>query len=832
MVRDANRQTGGTQETKSKRSIFNKSTKQGVQRLTPKTLEVHTKQGLKKLDDTPQTVILINKCKTFLTNFIQTWKPKQTKVVLYSSLVLGLVFTANQTFITRAESPGGTKTQDATQVAKGVFITENLGQSVALLVSETKEPVELEDTDFKLATDETGSQTQTLEHKQDVKTTDKETTEADNKEAEKPKEDKPKEDKPKEPQVALLEVQVNEVPITETSKTILKPGTEVKPVQLGSIALPKKQQPKLDLTAEATPSAPDVKEVQEEVKEEPLTISVTSEEQGLLYLKDPTTTYYKDIDQLNKGSLMLGAVLDSYELPEAVKTEYLQTNKRITVGTEDLYYFVTQTGVRGYIPAAAVEFASKPTVEEVHSVKDRDFINFDTEGIVVTNSNPFDTLETTNYTIKKDTLVPVDSTLEVKVPHKLQRFVVAKTVEGATVVIPETDVTITDDQITAPDNKVAGYTDTSMKTKVDLYTPNLTYTGTETKQTGEGVLTFYKFQLEDQEGFYYASSDIVNKQHYGYASNVEKDDRIYKVNISTEVYNEPKSYKNAKVVDKITIGRYVKAANKLKVTNTDDTTTDWMEIYDNGKKLGVVEAGKLAEMAKELTVTAEATDTFKKLAETYQMTEDKLKQYNPEIAIFGDVNKDDTVYLYARENLENIGKKYTGLDGLFEVLDLKDNKVKREMLEAKEKTLESKSDLVQDLGYMIPYIKHRGFLPSVTFAQAIHESGDGSSGLATKDKNLFGIKGSYKGSGSNWATGEVYSGKAVTINATFRSYPTWEESIKDYLDLLENNYNVKGIDDPRQALTAVQAGGYATDPAYISSSMTTISSYDLGKLDN
>lgn len=134
-----------------------------------------------------------------------------------------------------------------------------------------------------------------------------------------------------------------------------------------------------------------------------------------------------------------------------------------------------------------------------------------------------------------------------------------------------------------------------------------------------------------------------------------------------------------------------------------------------------------------------------------------------------------------------------------------------------------------------------GILPSVSAAQAILESGWGQSTLAQyPNHNLFGIK-----AGSDWkgkqvviATQEYINGHYVTIDATFRKYDSWAESIKDHAlffsetDWRRNHYqNVIGEEDYKKACFALQAAGYATDPNYASKLITLIESHHLVEWD-
>ena len=108
-------------------------------------------------------------------------------------------------------------------------------------------------------------------------------------------------------------------------------------------------------------------------------------------------------------------------------------------------------------------------------------------------------------------------------------------------------------------------------------------------------------------------------------------------------------------------------------------------------------------------------------------------------------------------------------------------------------------------------------LPSLTGAQAVLESGWGSSGLSQSANNLFGIKGRYNGQFELWPTLEYINGEWVTVNAEFRKYPSWKESMEDHGKFLVENpryYKVLGEKDYIKATTEIWRAGYATDPDY------------------
>lgn len=110
--------------------------------------------------------------------------------------------------------------------------------------------------------------------------------------------------------------------------------------------------------------------------------------------------------------------------------------------------------------------------------------------------------------------------------------------------------------------------------------------------------------------------------------------------------------------------------------------------------------------------------------------------------------------------------------------------------------------------------RRSGILPSVTIGQAILESNWGKSKLSTDANNLFGIKVSsgWRGNSITLPTKEHYN---QSINAEFRSYRSWEESVVDHTDFLINNkrygrYGLFSAKDYKTQAQALENAGYAT----------------------
>lgn len=137
--------------------------------------------------------------------------------------------------------------------------------------------------------------------------------------------------------------------------------------------------------------------------------------------------------------------------------------------------------------------------------------------------------------------------------------------------------------------------------------------------------------------------------------------------------------------------------------------------------------------------------------------------------------------------------------------------------------------------YVIEDMKKNKILASLTAAQAFIESNKGNSGLAQKANNLFGIKGEYDGQYVTMPTTEYYNGVKTKVNAKFRKYPSWLESVADHSRLFNSNKrytNLRGCTNYREACKNVQADGYATSPTYAQTLITTIEKYQLYKWDD
>lgn len=87
----------------------------------------------------------------------------------------------------------------------------------------------------------------------------------------------------------------------------------------------------------------------------------------------------------------------------------------------------------------------------------------------------------------------------------------------------------------------------------------------------------------------------------------------------------------------------------------------------------------------------------------------------------------------------------------------------------------------------------------------------------------------------NSKTKECYDGITnVTIDACFRAYNSFADSISDYFDLICKNSRYKkaiNSNSPEECIKAIKNGGYATDPKYVDSILKIIKSNKLEQYD-
>jgi flagellar protein FlgJ len=129
--------------------------------------------------------------------------------------------------------------------------------------------------------------------------------------------------------------------------------------------------------------------------------------------------------------------------------------------------------------------------------------------------------------------------------------------------------------------------------------------------------------------------------------------------------------------------------------------------------------------------------------------------------------------------------------------------------------------------------RRTGVPAELILAQAALETGWGRHQIVTEEgrnsHNLFGIK-----AGSRWqgptteiTTHEHFDGRRVRIQDRFRVYDSFEAAFTDYASLISNSPRYSAVTEApnaAQAARELQAGGYATDPAYADKLITIMES--------
>lgn len=119
-----------------------------------------------------------------------------------------------------------------------------------------------------------------------------------------------------------------------------------------------------------------------------------------------------------------------------------------------------------------------------------------------------------------------------------------------------------------------------------------------------------------------------------------------------------------------------------------------------------------------------------------------------------------------------------------------------------------------------------GVPASITLAQGILESNSGQCPLTQQSNNHFGIK-----CKSDWAGNIVYHDDDIK-HECFRRYNSAEDSYRDHSDFLKNRPNYSFLFDIEATdyedwAYGLKKAGYATNPSYAQSVITTIEKYNL-----
>lgn len=136
----------------------------------------------------------------------------------------------------------------------------------------------------------------------------------------------------------------------------------------------------------------------------------------------------------------------------------------------------------------------------------------------------------------------------------------------------------------------------------------------------------------------------------------------------------------------------------------------------------------------------------------------------------------------------------------------------------------------QYAGMAVDQMKRHGIPASITLAQGLIESAAGTSRLARKGNNHFGIK-----VGSTWK-GPYMVMSDDRPDDKFRVYRSAAESFEDHSLFLRNGSRYASLFDLKQTdykgwARGLKSAGYATSPTYASTLINTIERYNLTTYD-
>lgn len=128
---------------------------------------------------------------------------------------------------------------------------------------------------------------------------------------------------------------------------------------------------------------------------------------------------------------------------------------------------------------------------------------------------------------------------------------------------------------------------------------------------------------------------------------------------------------------------------------------------------------------------------------------------------------------------------------------------------------------------------------SPIIAQAVLESGNGTSELAVNANNFFGLK--YRGNRCPTASGmyskvgseQMQDGSYESSLMQWYKFPDMEACVQGYFDFtnIPTYANLKGVADPYHYLLTIRMSGYATSLDYVDKCMRIIRQHDLTKYD-
>lgn len=324
------------------------------------------------------------------------------------------------------------------------------------------------------------------------------------------------------------------------------------------------------------------------------------------------------------------------------------------------------------------------------------------------------------------------------------------------------------------------------------------------------------------------NSTIIEKE------NTSKTDKNEKTNnkSKSDEKEKLKDEKNIEDINSLSDNSMVEKENEE--DNTDKTINDIVGNQDDSKESPIKE-NKIQEKNEELK------------------NKNIIEVEKDDISLDKTVDPNNDKTINTENNLTDINKSQLNNEKIIEKNNANNNntvELKEDNIEKENKNIEtknqqadenkkatyindynSKDEFVKMLASHKDLAKEHNIFPSVMMGQAILESGYGQSGLVKNSKNIFGVK----GKGDLYNTKEEINGKLVDVKDEFRRFNTYEESIRQYLDLLNSpHYSKFGVNKAtnyKEQIQRIKNAGYATDSNYVDAVLGVINYNNLTQYD-
>lgn len=305
---------------------------------------------------------------------------------------------------------------------------------------------------------------------------------------------------------------------------------------------------------------------------------------------------------------------------------------------------------------------------------------------------------------------------------------------------------------------------------------------------------------------------------------------------------------NVEILQKKMNQRKKYIANRIRTTYIHDGTHKYLELLVDSKDFGdlISRVYFISQLEKhDHDILDEQANDKKKLEKDQNELKNTLIQLNGDLqnlkqlqSSLNDKKASEQAYLQQldeeKDQIQTVISSKEQLVAYYK----KQEATHRAELKQWEKELLENADVPKEIRQFVEPAQQlessTGIPAAITIAQIILESGGQLSALAIEGKNLFGVKGSGSAGTINVNTHEVVNGETVTINAGFKKYNTYYQSMVDHAKVLQlPRYQVylSQAQSLEEYAFGIQSGGYSTDPTYANKLLTIIKDYSLAQYD-